>query len=67
MAFKFDFLNKFYSKSGEYLGHSGSYGCTDATNPEEALDHALKMAESSRKIMGFPMEIETTLTFRRKL
>lgn len=66
--FTFDYLNRYYSRiSGVSLGHSGCYGCTDANSPEEALAFALKRADESRKIMGFPMEVETTVTFRRNL
>ena len=62
---KFDYLNRYFAKGGESLGHSRSYGA-HADSPEEALAIAFEAARNARKIMGFPIEIETQIFIRRE-
>lgn len=61
---KFDYVNTYYSKYGSRLGACGSFG-GNCDSPEEALAIAFEDARETRKLMGFPIEVKTEITFRR--
>lgn len=64
---KYNYMNYIKAKNtGDKLGHSGCYG-GQAETPEEALQYAMKRAKETRKIMGFPIDIEIKLEFTLEL